>query len=49
VRAFLTILERTRFTLNTDKVVLGVCEIKYLGHLISGMGVKILPERVAAI
>jgi len=49
VREVLTRLERTGFTLNTDKVVLGASEIKYLGHLISGRGVKILLERVAAI
>ena len=49
VREVLTRLERTGFTLNTDKLVLGASEIKYLGHLISGRGVKILPERVAAI
>ena len=49
VREVLTRLERTGFTLNTDKVVLGASEIKCLGHLISRRGVKILPERVIAI
>ena len=48
-REVLTRLERTGFTLNTDKAVLGASEINYLGHLISGRGIKILPERVAAI
>jgi len=42
-------LQRSGFTLNPDKVVLGTSEIKYLGHLISARGVKILPERVTAI
>ena len=45
----LTRLERTGFTLNIDKVVLEASEIKYLGHLISFSGVKILPDRVTAI
>jgi len=42
-------LQRSGFTLNPDEVVLGASEIKYLGHLISARGVKILPERVTAI
>ena len=40
-------LQRTGFTLNSNKVVLGATEIKYLRHLLSARGVKILPERVA--
>jgi hypothetical protein len=35
--------------LNPEKVTFGAYEIKYLGHLISSRGIKILPERVAAI
>ena len=35
--------------MNPDKVVLGASEIKYLGHLLSSCGVKILLERVTAI
>jgi len=42
-------LQRFGFTLNPDKVVLGASEIKYLGHLLSARGVKILPERVATL
>ena len=49
MREVLTRLERTGLTLNIDKLVLGASEIKYLEHLISGRGVKILPEGVAAI
>ena len=49
VREVLSRLQRSGFTLNPDKVVLGASEIKYLGHLISARGVKILPERVTAI
>jgi len=49
VREVLNRLQRSGFTLNPDKVVLGASEIKYLGHLISVRGVKILPERVTSI
>jgi hypothetical protein len=49
VREVVRRLERAGFTLNPDKVVFGATEIKYLGHLISACGVKILPDRVMAI
>ena len=49
VREVLSRLQRSGFTLNPDKVVLGASEIKYLGHLLSSCGVKILLERVTAI
>jgi len=41
--------QRAGFFLNSDKVVLGVSEIKYLGHLLLARGVSILPERLVAI
>jgi len=49
VREFLSRLLRSGFILNPEKLVLGASEIKYLGHLLSARGVKILPERVSAI
>jgi hypothetical protein len=49
VREVLNRLQGAGFTLNPEKVVFGATEIKYLGHLISGRGVKILPERVLAV
>jgi len=42
-------LQEANFTLNPEKVTLGVNEIKYLGHLISARGIKVLPDRVTAI
>jgi hypothetical protein len=42
-------LEKAGFTLNPEKKVLGVTQIKYLGHLVSARGIKVLPERVEAI
>jgi len=49
VREVLSRLQRSGFNLNPDKVVLEASDVKYLGHLISARGVKILPERVTAI
>jgi hypothetical protein len=42
-------LKKAGFTLNRDKVALARSEIKFLGHVLSADGVKILPERVEAI
>jgi hypothetical protein len=42
-------LQGAGFTLNPEKVVFGATEIKYLGHLISRRGVKILPDRILAV
>ena len=42
-------LEKSGFTLNPEKITLGASEIKYLGHLISSKGIKVLPERVDVI
>ena len=49
MRDVLSRLQKAGFTLNPVKVVLGASEIKYLGHLVSRHGVKILPKRVATI
>ena len=46
VREVLNRLQESGFNLNPDKVVLVASKIKYLGHLLSVRGVKILPERV---
>jgi hypothetical protein len=44
MREVLRRLQGSGFTLNPDKVTLGATEIKYLGHLLSAHGVKILPH-----
>jgi hypothetical protein len=49
VKEVLRRFQRAGFTLNPEKVVLGVTEMKYLGHLLSARGVKVLPDRVTAI
>jgi hypothetical protein len=49
VKEVLRRLQRVGFTLNPEKVVFGATEIKYLGHLLSARGVKILPDRATAI
>jgi hypothetical protein len=49
VREVLNRLQGAGFTLNPEKVVFGATEIKNLGHLISGRGVKILQDRVLAV
>jgi hypothetical protein len=45
----LTRLQNAGFTLNPDKVIIAAREIKYLGHVISSEGIKVIPERIAAI
>jgi hypothetical protein len=42
-------LKKAGFPLNPKKLVLGTSEIKYLGHVISSGGIKVLPERVEVI
>ena len=42
-------LQKAGFTLNREKLHLAQPEIKFLGHLVSGKGIEILPERVEAI
>jgi hypothetical protein len=49
VRIVLQRLQDAGFTLNPDKITLGTTEIKYLGHLLSPRGIRVLPERVATI
>jgi hypothetical protein len=49
VREVLARLEKAGFTLNPKKVVINATEIKFLGHLISARGVKVLPDRVEAV
>ena len=49
VREVLSTLQQAGFTLNPDKVTLGATEIKYLGHLLSPRGIRILPDRVVSI
>jgi hypothetical protein len=49
VREVLGRLQRAGFTLNSDKVTLGAPEIKYLDHLVSSHGIRVLPDRVDAI
>jgi hypothetical protein len=42
-------LQTVGLTLNPDKVTFGAMEIKYLGHLLSSRGIRILADRVAVI
>ena len=49
VQEVLRRLQQFGFTLNSEKMVLGASDIKYLGHHLSARGVKILPDRVKEI
>jgi hypothetical protein len=49
VKEVLGRLQVAGFTLNPEKIVLGVSEIKYLGHSLSNRGVRVLPDRVESI
>jgi len=49
VREVLRRLQTAGFTLNPDKVTFGATQIKYLGHLVSSRGIRVLPDRVSAI
>jgi hypothetical protein len=49
VREVLRRLKTASFTLNPDKVTFGAVEMKYLGHLLSSRGTRVLPDRVAVI
>jgi hypothetical protein len=42
-------LEKAGFTLNPDKLHLAQEEIFFLGHSVSGQGIRVLPERVETI
>ena len=48
LREVLGRLEKAGFTLNPE-IVLDTSEIKYLGHLISSKGIKVLPERMEMV
>ena len=49
VRIVLQRLQDAGFTLNPEKITIGASEIKYLGHSLSSRGIRVLPDRVAAI
>ena len=49
IRVVLQRLQSAGFTLNPDKIAIGTAEIKYLGHQLSPRGIRVLPDRVAAI
>lgn len=49
MRMVLRRLQNAGFTLNPDKITMVSREIKYLGHLLSAEGIRVLPERVASI
>jgi hypothetical protein len=49
LREVLGRLQGAGFTLNPDKVTIAASEIKYLGHLVSSRGIRVLPDRVEAI
>ena len=44
-----TRLERTGLTLNKNKMHLCKKEIRFLGHRLSGEGIKVLQDRIAVI
>jgi hypothetical protein len=46
VREILGRLQEAGFTLNSDKITFAAREIKYLGHLVSSQGIKVLPDRI---
>jgi hypothetical protein len=49
LRVVLRRLQEAGFTLNPDKITIGTVEIKYLGHILSSRGIRVLLDRVAAI
>ena len=49
LRVVLRRLQEAGFTLNPEKITIGAVEIQYLGHLLSSRGIRVLPDRVAAI
>lgn len=42
-------IEKAGMTLNRDKCVFGVQEVKFLGHVLSGEGIRVDPEKEKAI
>jgi hypothetical protein len=49
LRVVLHQLQDVEFTLNPDKITTGEAEIKYLSHLLSARGIRVLPDRIQAI
>jgi hypothetical protein len=49
LRVVLSKLQEFGFTLNPDKITIAAPEIKYLGHLLSARGIRVLPDRTQAI
>jgi hypothetical protein len=49
LRVVLRKLQDVGFTLNPEKIIVGATEIKYLGHLLSARGIKVLPDKILAI
>jgi hypothetical protein len=49
LRVVLRKLQEVGFILNTEKITIGATEIKYLGHLLSARGIRVLPDRILAI
>ncbi|XP_026825789.1 uncharacterized protein K02A2.6-like [Ooceraea biroi] len=49
LRTVLDRLRSARITLNKSKCIFGVKQVEFLGHLISGKGIDILPSRISAI
>jgi hypothetical protein len=49
LRVVLRKLQEIGFTLNPEKITVGFTEIKYLGHLLSARGIRVLPDRILAI
>jgi hypothetical protein len=49
LRVVLRKLQGVGFTLNPEKITVGATEIKYLGHLLSARGIRVLPDRILPI
>ena len=49
LREVLNTMVEHSIVLNREKCVLGVPEVKFLGHMVSAHGIIPLPEKVAAI
>ena len=49
LRAVMAKLQDCGLRLNADKCALGMCELKFLGHVISAEGIKPDPDKVKAI
>jgi hypothetical protein len=49
VREVLGRLHKAGFTVNPEECTLAAREIKYLGHILSATGIRVLPDRITAI